>query len=332
MQLNNRYIIGIDGGGTKTQAVIGTSDGEILAVVTGGGSNIKSIPKEKVKVQIGVLLEQLLKKAAIHKAEVNSVFVCTAGGDREEDIVCWNKWIQDFFQSYPCKIQVKNDAVAALVSGTFQVDGLVLVAGTGSIAYLMQDNGRKIHRAGGWGYLFGDEGSGYYMGIQALRYISQLYDLQEGLDEFAVEVLNYLQLKNPVEIITKIYEQDQPRLIVASIAMPILELAERGNDVACRIVFNAINQLIRLLSVLYSREESAKTLPIVVCGGLFENEYFFQQFEQTLSLASSDNVLIKPSVSPVVGAFILALLDMSIPITKKLKVDLLQTWMKVDLK
>lgn len=331
MQLNKRYFIGIDGGGTKTQAVIGNSDGEILALVTGKGSNIKATPKEKVKIQIGLLLDALLVKSSIQKAEIKAVFVCAAGGDREEDSVCWNEWIQEYFQSYHCTIQVTNDAVAALVSGTFKLDGLVLIAGTGSIVYLVQEEGRKIRRAGGWGYLFGDEGSGYYIGTQALSHISKLYDLNEELDEFSEEVLKYLQLNNIVDIITKIYEQEQPRLIVSSIAKIVLKLAERGNDVACRIVFDAVAQLVHLLEIIYSREESAKSLPIVVCGGLFENEYFLNQFEQSLSLVLGDNELIKPFVSPVVGAFTLALLDMGIPITKKMHVDLLQTWMKVDL-
>jgi len=326
--LNKSYIIGVDGGGTKTRAVIGTKDGSVLAVMDGDGTNIKSTPSYEVRQHIQQLLECLVQKVGATKSDISTVFLCVAGGDRQEDLIRWKEWIAHIFPFPFCKVTVTNDAVAALTSGTFTQEGLVVIAGTGSIVYVVQEN--FISRIGGWGYLLGDEGSGYYIGQEALRAITRQYDAY-GLNEdaFSKAILERLALTDPTEIITLIYEHTQPRICISSITRTVLLLATQNNEIAKRIVDRAVTHLVQLLQKMFRKEPQVKKFPIVTCGGLFENQYFVQCFQAKLQQSTIDNQIIQPEVPPAIGAFINGLFSEGIPMTKALQQTVKETWMNV---
>ncbi|MBG9691521.1 N-acetylglucosamine kinase [Lysinibacillus sp. fkY74-1] len=328
MPLNKSYIIGVDGGGTKTRAVIGTKDGSVLAVMDGDGTNIKSTPSYEVRQHIQQLLECLVQRVGATKSDISTVFLCVAGGDRQEDLIRWKEWIAHIFPFPFCKVTVTNDAVAALTSGTFTQEGLVVIAGTGSIVYVVQEN--FISRIGGWGYLLGDEGSGYYIGQEALRTITRQYDAC-GLyeDAFSKAVLERLALTDPTEIITLIYEHSQPRICISSIARTVLLLATQNNETAKRIADHAVTHLVQLLQMMFRKEPHVKKFPIVTCGGLFENHYFVQCFQAKLQQATIYNQIIQPEVPPAIGAFINGLFSEGIPMTGALQQTVKGTWMSV---
>ncbi|WP_342442271.1 BadF/BadG/BcrA/BcrD ATPase family protein [Lysinibacillus sp. FSL K6-0057] len=329
MPLNRQYIIGVDGGGTRTRAVIGTRKGEVLAFVEGAGTNMKSTPPDEVRLQIIQLLAQLLQKIDATKNDISAVFLCVAGGDRQVDKERWEQWISFLFPASACKITITNDAVAGLTSGTFTQQGLVVIAGTGSIVYAVGKN-YQASRVGGWGYLLGDEGSGYYIGQEALRFITRHYDAF-GLNEdlFTATILDQLALKNPTEIITHVYEHLQPRVFIASLARVVLRLAEQNNDRAKKIIEQATHHLVQFIQIMLKKEPQLKGYPIVLCGGLFENFYFVQCFREKLHLATIPNRLIRPEVPPVIGAFVNGLLSEGIPITEALQRTVKETWMSI---
>ncbi|QSB12005.1 hypothetical protein JTI58_10555 [Lysinibacillus fusiformis] len=329
MPLNRQYIIGVDGGGTRTRAVIGTRKGEVLAFVEGAGTNMKSTPPDEVRLQIIQLLAQLLQKIDATKNDISAVFLCVAGGDRQVDKERWEQWISFLFPASAFKITITNDAVAGLTSGTFTQQGLVVIAGTGSIVYAVGKN-YQASRVGGWGYLLGDEGSGYYIGQEALRFITRHYDAF-GVNEdlFTATILNQLALKNPTEIITHVYEHLQPRVLIASLARVVLRLAEQNNDRAKKIIGQAAHHLVQFIQIMLKKEPQLKGYPIVLCGGLFENLYFVQCFREKLHLATIPNRLIQPEVPPVIGAFVNGLLSEGIPITEALQRTVKETWMSI---
>lgn len=329
MPLNKQYIIGVDGGGTKTRAVIGTKEGEVLAYIDGEGTNIKSTPTNEVRQQIKQLLECLMQKVGTTKNDVSTIFLCVAGGDRQEDLIRWKRWIGLIFPATSCRIIITNDAVAALTSGTFTQEGLVVIAGTGSIVYAVQQN-HLVSRAGGWGYLLGDEGSGYSIGQEALRIITRNYDAY-GLyeDAFTEAVLERLALTDPTGIITLIYEHSQPRVCMASIASTVLLLATQNNDIAKRIVDHAVFHLVQLLQMMFKKEPQVKSFPIVICGGLFKNGYFVQCFQEKLQQATIYNRIILPEVPPAIGAFINGLFSEGIQMTGALQETVKETWISI---
>lgn len=329
MPLNRQYIIGVDGGGTRTRAVIGTRKGEVLAFVEGAGTNIKSMPPEKVRLHIIQLLAKLLQKIEATKNDISTVFFCVAGGDRPVDKERWEQWMSFLFPASSCKITITNDAIAALTSGTFTQQGLVVIAGTGSIVYGVGKN-HQISRVGGWGYLLGDEGSGYYIGQEALRYIARHYDAF-GVNEnlFTETILEHLALKNPTEIITYVYEHPQPRVIIASIARAVLRLAEQNNDRTMKIIEQAAHHLVQFIQTMFKKEPQLQVYPIVLCGGLFGNSYFVQCFREKLQLAKIPNRLLQPEVPPVIGAFVNGLLSEGISMTEALQRTIKETWVSI---
>lgn len=329
MPLNRQYIIGVDGGGTGTRAVIGTQKGEVLAIVKGAGTNMKSTPPDEVRLQIEQLLEQLLQKIGVTKNDVSTVFLCVAGGDRQVDIDRWERWMGLLFPANSCQITITNDAVAALTSGTFTKQGIVVIAGTGSIVYAITKN-LQVSRVGGWGYLLGDEGSGYYIGQEALRIIAQHYDVfgMNG-DVFTAAILEQLALKNPTDIITQVYEHPQPRVLIASLARTVLRLAEQQNVKAENIIEQAVHHLVQFIQTMLKKEQQVKNLPIVLCGGLFENLYFVQCFQMKLKQASIHNRQIQPEVPPVIGAFINGLFSEGIQMTEALQRTVKETWRSI---
>lgn len=330
MQLSKGYFIGVDGGGTKTSCVIGDSTGKIIGTVVGEGSNIKSTKPEKVRIQMFDLLNELLKKSSIGKEQVSGLFVGTAGGDRESDKKIWYDWMKGYFSPHPCPIHITNDALPALVSGTFSLNGLVVIAGTGSIAYLVQDNGGRTTRSGGWGYLFGDDGSGYYIGNEALRFVTKYHD-QHGecgqLERLTQVVLQHYNIQDPSDIITAVYEHENPRTSIASIAMSVLDLAEQKYEPAVEIVHQAVSALVELLTTIFEREKDARELPIVLCGGLFSNPLFFATFKDSMS--KFENELYIPSLPPAAGAYLSALFRQDIVLTPELRNKVIESWGKL---
>ncbi|WP_155592596.1 N-acetylglucosamine kinase [Lysinibacillus cavernae] len=330
MPLNRQYIIGVDGGGTRTRAVIGTKNGEVLAFVEGAGTNMKSTPPDVVRQEILKILAQLLQKAGLTKSDVSMIFLCVAGGDRYVDIARWEKWVDTIFSGTTCKVKITNDAVAALTSGTFTQEGLVVIAGTGSIVYAVEKN-HHVSRVGGWGHLLGDEGSGYYIGQEALRAIAQQYDvLGSNGDVFADTILEQLAISDPTEIITLIYEHPQPRVCIASIARTVLRLAEQNNERAKDIIEKAVIYLVQLIQTMLKKEPQVSNFPIVICGGLFGNLYFVQCFQEKLQQATIHNRLILPEVPPVIGAFINGLFCEGIQMTEALQRTIKETWMSIN--
>ncbi len=328
MPLNNQLYIAFDGGGTKTECLIGDSHGRIWATVKGSSTNLKSRSAEKVREEIHHLLDELFQKENITKNQIKGVFVSTAGGDREEDRKRWEQWILAYGIK-PYQLNIANDAVAALASGTKAKNGIVLIAGTGSIAYSVNDGVEKPIRVGGWGYLLGDEGSGYDIGNKALRMIIHSHDGRDDKREkFAGYILEQIGLDNPDQLITFIYENPYPRKLIASIAKHVISLAEQGEPAAKAIIQQAIDQLMELVVPLIRHD--GIQIPLVVSGGLFLSTYFKQTFKKSMQLKSYTFPIISPQYPPVVGAYMNALIQGGEMMTDEVENNINQSWNRAD--
>ncbi|MCA0986925.1 N-acetylglucosamine kinase [Guptibacillus algicola] len=316
------YYIGIDGGGTKTEAFLCDHDGRLIAKGVAGSTNIKSRSVEEVRKEIQQVMKALT--CNLVKPEIEAIYVSTAGGDRVEDQERWKTWLLESLPEFSGMITVTNDAYGAIASGTFSLEGTVLIAGTGSIAYSISRNKPSI-RAGGWGYLFGDGGSGYAIGRQALNVLTEMHDnIREKDEAFVRSMLSFLTLKNASEIITSIYEDGYPRLKIASLAKCVIMLGEQHNPIALRILDDACEALLKLVKVVHDDTKS-----IVLCGGLFQSELFRETFERKLEKSFAKLKVIYPELSPAVGACICALLTNSL-ITERMKKNLTSSYNKIE--
>ncbi|MFG6119252.1 MULTISPECIES: N-acetylglucosamine kinase [Thalassobacillus] len=319
MPSNKRYFIGIDGGGTKTELVLGDETGKVTLSKTGASTNLKSRSEIKVRETVHQLLQDI-------PGPIEHIFVAAAGGDRTEDKQRWEQWIREIVREEP-EVSVENDAIAALAGTTFTKEGSVLIAGTGSILYTFQP-GEKPVRTGGWGYLFGDEGSGFDIGRHGLQAVMQAYDGRKKQTKLTGRFLERFGLDEPEQLITFIYEHDYPRLAIASLANEVIKAASEGDPVSDEIVHNAATALLQLIAAQMEKRE--KVSPIVLAGGVFQSDYFTGRFiERSRARFQNGMEFLPAAMPPAVGAYGCALLDAGISVTDTTVLSIKESYRKV---
>jgi N-acetylglucosamine kinase-like BadF-type ATPase len=164
---------------------------------------------------------------------------------------------------------VVNDALVALVAGAGDGEGVVVVAGTGSIAYGRDASGRAA-RAGGWGYLLGDEGGGFWIGRAALAAVVRQFDGRGPVTLLTPMILDHLGLSTPSELIQEIYYRDVPHPTIAGIAGVVQRAMDERDAIAAEILARAGAELASAAgSVITRLEIRGDAFPTVLAGGIF---------------------------------------------------------------
>src|SRR5260370_33581161 len=179
------YVLGIDAGGTKTVCQFADDRGEILSEARRGGANLQAVGELDVEKVLHDVMEE-----AIGELDVRPSAICLgiAGVDRPDDARVVRAIMKRI--GYQAKVLVVNDALGALEAGAPDQPGVVVIAGTGSIAYGRNERNQAA-RAGGWGYMLGDEGSGYWIGPAAVRAGLRGGDRRRAAKQVTGPVLNY---------------------------------------------------------------------------------------------------------------------------------------------
>lgn len=317
--MSGKLWIGIDGGGTKTTAVIGDESGHLLAVAKGSSGNLTAISTEQLYTLLNELINQLLKKTGSVLTDVKLVFAAMAGADRQAE----QQKVYDAFKQSPVleKLKIQSDIHAALAAGTWGREGTLLIAGTGAIIFGYEQ--RNTFRVGGWGYLLGDEGSGYHLGKLAIRSVLEAHDGKASLKPFQEKILTHFNVLSPDQLITKIYGSPNPVTAISSVSRIVLDAIEE-NQLAKSIVGAAQEALIELIENAYSRIDRRK--PVVLHGGLFSNNAFYEEFTVRFSSRFPDLIALKPTISGTVGAYLLALHEKNIEVSDQDKQTIQQTW------
>ena len=317
--MSQKFLIGIDGGGTKTTAVIGDENGHLLAVVKGSSGNLTAISLEQLYTLITDLIEQLVKKANVEISDIAMIFAAMAGAARPEE----QQSIYKAFQQSPIleKMNIQSDTHAALAAGTWGKEGTIIIAGTGAILFGYKHE--KSFRIGGWGYLLGDEGSGYHLGKLAIRSILHAQDNQQELRPFQQAILSHFDVQSPNQLITKIYTSLNPVTAISSTSKLVLAAFEE-DPTARSIVKDVQEELLKLIESAYAQIDYTK--PIVLHGGLFSNHLFYREFENRVSVRFPELVVTKPNVPGAVGAYLLALHEKKIDVSEQMKRNIQQTW------
>ncbi|MEG0381005.1 MAG: BadF/BadG/BcrA/BcrD ATPase family protein [Kurthia sp.] len=320
MNIQKQYFIGIDGGGTKTRCVIGDFEGNIIGHHVSTSGNINAIPLTELHVMLNDVIETILLQTKISLLDVHQIFICLAGADRDAEK---EKIYQSFASSALFdKMTIQSDAHAALAAGTWGHSGTLLIAGTGSIIFGLNDN--HYFRVGGWGYLLGDEGSGFHLGKLAIRSILESYDAKLPMHPFQQNILTKYDVQHPPDIISKIYSHTAPVPIIASICREVLLAFEKEDDLAIEIVQLTQEELIRLIQLAQDQMNMEK--PLVLHGGLFSNTAFYEVFCKQLVNQFPSLKFTKPVVSGEVGAYILAIHANRIIIDEVMKENIKNSW------
>ena len=300
------FVLGIDAGGTKTVCLLADGDGRVLASARGPGANLQSLGELEVEKVLHDVMDSVL---AGERTPPAAICLGIAGVDRPHD----NAIISGIMRRIGLKapVLVVNDALAALVAGAGdQGPGIVLIAGTGSICYGRNEDGRAA-RAGGWGYILGDEGSGWWIGRQALSAVMRAGDGRGPATVLSPRVLEHFALAEINDLVHEVYYRDTRRRAVAGLSGVVQGAADEGDVVARQILSDAADELVLAVRSVATRlEMRGLQFPLVLSGSLFRvvptllSDVLVRLAE--VAPRSQPKVL---DVEPAMGAVLLALAE-----------------------
>lgn len=257
-----RYVLGIDAGGTKTVGLLADEAGNVVGEARGGGANLQTHGELEVEKVFDGILEEL---RARHP--VSAVCLGIAGVDRPHD----ERVVRDILRrlGFRESARVVNDATIALAAGAPEGRGIVVLAGTGSIAFGVDEQGRTA-RAGGHGFLLADEGSGYWLGHQALRAVVRAADGRGPETHLRPLVFASLGIERLPELIPVVYERGLPKYRIAALAPLVQKARDAGDRVAGGLVETAAHELALAARAVARELAFARPFALVLAGGAFK--------------------------------------------------------------
>ena len=293
--------LGIDGGGTTTSCVIG-DETSVLGSGTAAGSNVVRRGEAKAREALAAAISQACAAANIRPAQVQRTCVGLAGAGRPEISNLVRRLLGELVSG---EIEVVGDMVIALQAAFGDGAGVMVIAGTGSMAYGRDASGNTL-RAGGWGFSVFDEGSGHWIGRSAIAAVMRDYD--ETGEENSV-------LMNSVKKSWGLTTREQ--LILAANASPspdfasllpaVLSAADSGDANAQSILTQAGTELARLAKIVIRRLFSDAKVPVAMTGGVFSNCALVRQVFYNSLRSEYPNCSVNLTViEPVQGALELA--------------------------
>ena len=258
------HVLGIDAGGTKTVCLLADERGLIVSEGRGAGANLQSSGELAVEKVLHEVMETAIGDRAITPS---AICLGIAGVDREND----ERTVRAIMRriGYKSRVLVVNDALIALVAGAEDSPGIVVIAGTGSIVYGRNAN-FDAARAGGWGHIIGDEGSGYWIGREVLAAIMRAADGRGPVTKLAEDVLAHFGIEDTSGLPSIVYDRDLPRVSVAALGPIVQRASQRGDAVATRILERAADELVLAAgSVAAKLEMRGDVFPFVLAGGVF---------------------------------------------------------------
>lgn len=294
-----RFVVGIDAGGTKTVGLLADEAGRILAEARGPGANLHVHGELAVEKVFDTVLDPL-----VSKQHVSAVCLGIAGVDRPHDEAVIRGILRRL--GHRERARVVNDAIVALVAGAPTRIGVVVLAGTGAIAYGVDAEGRTA-RSSGEGWILSDEGSGYWLGREALRAAVRDADGRGPKSLLKDAVYQALGVGSVQQLIPKVYEGPMARHEIAALAGLVESAAGAGDAVAGRLLDEAALELaLAARSVARQLGFGDSPFDVVLAGGVFKaSPGLAHRLGPRLELPGAR--LIPLMVEPAVGAVALAI-------------------------
>lgn len=297
-----KWLIGIDGGGTKTVGFAASLDGTVLGRVEYGPANYHTVGTAAVGTVVIAIAEALSRQCVLAMADLRLICLGLAGADSPLDCQILRQSLAACLDS---PFVLYSDAQIALAAGLGKPEGIVLIAGTGSIAYGIDAAGRSV-RAGGWGQLASDEGSGFAIGRAALRAAIRAAEQRAPQTVLLPMILDWYGLKNWDELIVFINNYNTGKAKIAELAKVTAEAAEAGDGVAAGILCSAGDELAGLVLSVINRGFSAQSAIKVCTYGSIINKIVPVR-RQTCATLAGRAELTAPEREPAEGALLLGI-------------------------
>ena len=308
------YYLGIDGGGSKTTCVVG-DESSILATVTVGASNITRVGEAGAREVLQQAIREACRAAGTNPQQVLRACIGAAGAGRSEIAATVRKIVREVVSG---EIEVVGDMEIALAAAFGAGPGVIVIAGTGSIAFGRDPQGRTA-RAGGWGFAVSDEGSAHWIGraavSAALRAADQAGEERAEDDPEWPAARLFCELKtawsvNSLEQLARKANSDGD---FAVLFPAVLAAAEAGDAVARRVNAQAAGELAQLAGIVLcrlfplQRSAALSAVPMAMAGGVFRHAAMIRElFYNEVRAANPEVVLNSEVVDPVQGALQMA--------------------------
>jgi N-acetylglucosamine kinase-like BadF-type ATPase len=301
------YFLGVDGGQSGTTAVIG-DETRILGVGEAGPCNHATAHEGRAKLERAVegSVAAACSQAGIDSSTVRFEAACfgMSGGPEDKEAI-----LRSILRVN--RLTVTNDAVIALAGATGG-QGIVTIAGTGSIAFGRNAQGRSA-RAGGWGYVFGDEGGAFDIVRQALRAALRMEEGWGARTGLRAVILEATASRDVNEALHRMYSADWPHDRVATLAPLVDSAAANGDAVANEILAGAAAQLAMLAASVRSQLwKPGDAVELAYLGGVFQSRIVLERFRLLVELEAGIRC-IAPKHGPAEGALLEAYRSAGLP-------------------
>jgi N-acetylglucosamine kinase-like BadF-type ATPase len=283
-QLDQRimiYVLGIDAGGTKTVCHLADEHGTLIAEARAGGANLQAAGELQVEKVLHDVME-----AAIGDRDIVPSAICLgiAGVDRHDDAAVVRGIMRRI--GFKARILVVNDALVALEAGAPGDPGVVIISGTGSIAY-GRNRRNQGARAGGWGHVLGDEGSGYWIGRAALRAVLREADRRGPRTALTPLLLRHFDVAEAPGLIHEVYQNRLVPAAIGSLAECVQAAFTSGDATATGILKAAADELEAAgVGVARRLELDREPFTFILGGGIFRAvPWLREELQRRLPLA-----------------------------------------------
>lgn len=301
-------LLGVDGGGSKTAALVASLDDaggiHILGRGFAGSSNFLLAGKEPSVASLNQAVDQALGEAGVDCHSMDCTVLALAGSTSPNVRSVVSAWTKS--RKLTSHVVIIHDVYPVLVSGTDHAWGIALIVGMGSVAFGVDPAGATITR-GGWGHWFGDKGSGFDLGRKALAAVVESAD-DIGPETMLTDmVLQKLGTSNPREILKYLSSGVDTRRDIAAIAPIVLDAAERHDRVARLIISDAVAEAVKLVASVSKGLALSRPYPLALAGGVVSgSQYFRDELSELLSRMQPAPEKISVVYEPVMGCLKIA--------------------------
>ena len=294
------FIIGIDGGGTKTVGAAVNRSGKVLALRRGAGINYNNIGMEQARRNLYEVVSGLELECG---QGCEALFIGSAAIENTADSETVRAFAGDLFS--PEKMAIESDAYMALMGMTLGAPGMIVICGTGSML-VMDDGTDEQMIMGGWGSMLNDPGSGYAIALDGLRAAVHCWEETGEYTVLADETLQFFGLNAPRQLTEKIYAPDCGVDVIAQFSKCVFSAAERGDQVAAQIIQKQMEDIANEAASLLKKASNVENVGLY--GGVFQHQRLARTlFTLRLGEKVKDRLIhyLTPEYPPELGAAIL---------------------------
>jgi N-acetylglucosamine kinase-like BadF-type ATPase len=298
--------LGVDGGGSKTAFALIDSDGRILARATAPPSYYFNSNFDVVESALAQGVTDVCTQAGIEASDITAAFFGLPGyGEASADVEKLDAVPGQVLghDRYSCD----NDMVCGWAGSLAGEDGINVISGTGSMTYGERQG--LGHRVGGWGELFGDEGSAYWIATQGLNAFSRMSDGRLSRGPLYDLLTKRLELAGDLDVVSLVIDTwGGNRTNIAALATTVCQAAREGDTVAAKTLVDAVDELVTLVDTTRTLVGFAdqETVPVSYSGGMFSDDAFRELFVTALESQPANYDLRRPLLDPALGAALYA--------------------------